>query len=113
MMSLLDIAFPYRVRRTFGITSLALVFVLLLAEVEALVFVALAVVAHRLDLFWELQPVLLPGACFISLTVAAVFTWRARTWSQHRVATLEQWAGTGTGFAEKLATKRARGSAGP
>ena len=105
-MNLVDILFPYRVRRTFGAASLALVFLLLLVEVEALVFFALAVVAHRLDLFWDLQPILLPGACLVSLSAAVVFTWRARSWSKRRVEALDAWAGSGTSFARTLAKKR-------
>jgi hypothetical protein len=51
MRSLLDVAFPYRIKRRFGAASFALIFLVLLAEIEMLVFVALAIVAHRLDLF--------------------------------------------------------------
>ena len=106
-MSLLDIAFPYRQKKTFGAASFALVFLVLLFEVEALVFVALGIVAHRLDLFVDLQPVILPGACLISLSSAAVFWWRARSWTKERVAMLNAWAGGGTSFGERLASKRA------
>jgi len=53
-MSLLDIAFPYRRKKTFGAASFALIFLVVLLEVEALIFVALAVVAHRLALFVDL-----------------------------------------------------------
>jgi len=107
-VDLIDIAFPYRIRRTFGAASLALVFLLLLLEVEVLVFFALAVIAHHLDLFWDLQPILLPGACLISLSAALVFSWRARSWSRRRVEALEAWTGSGTSFAQTLAKKRTR-----
>ncbi len=105
-MRLVEILFPYRVRQTFGAASLALVFLVLLLEVEALVFLALAVVAHRLPLFWDLQPILLPGACLVSLSAAVVFTWRARSWTKRRIAALDAWAGSGTSFAQTLARKR-------
>jgi len=106
-MSLLDIAFPYRRKRTFGAASFALLFLLVVVEIEALVFVALAVVAHRLDLFVDLQEVVLPGACLIGLSTAVVFWWRARSWTRERVAMLNAWAGGGTSYGERLASKRA------
>jgi len=105
-MSLLDIAFPYRRKKTFGAASFALIFLVVLVEVEALIFVALAVVAHRLDLFVDLQEVVLPGACLIGLSTATVFWWRARSWTRERVEMLNAWAGGGTSYGERLRSKR-------
>jgi len=105
-VNLLDVAFPYRSRRSFGAASFALVFLVLLAEIEALVFVALAVVAHRLDLFVGLQPVIFPGACLVALSAAAVFWWRARSWNKQRVDMLNLWTQGGTAYGERLARSR-------
>lgn len=111
MSSLLDIAFPYRQKKSFGAASFALLFLLILVEVEALFLVALGVIAHRFDLFVDLQTILLPGACFIALSAATVFWWRARRWTKTRVELLNVWAqggmaGGGTAYGEKLARKR-------
>ncbi len=106
MSSLLDIAFPYRNKKSFGAASFALVFLLLLAEIEVLVFIALAIVAHRGDLFFDLQQVILPSACLISLSSSAIFWWRARSWSKARIDMLDLWAQGGTSFGERLAKSR-------
>jgi hypothetical protein len=107
-MGLLDIAFPYRKKKAFGAASFALIFVTLVVEVEALVFIALAIVAHRLDLFLDLQALIVPGACLVSLAAATVFWWRARRWTKDRVDTLNAWATGGTTYGERLASKRTR-----
>jgi hypothetical protein len=109
MGSLMDVAFPYRIKRSFGAASFALIFLVLLAEIEVLVFIALAIVAHRLDLFVELQPMVLPGACLVALTAAGVFWWRARKWTQQRVDVLNLWVEGGTAFGERLAKSRQQG----
>jgi hypothetical protein len=106
MRSLADVAFPYRIKRRFGAASFALIFLVLLAEIELLVFVALAIVAHRLDLFMSLQPIILPGACLVALAAAAVFWWRARSWTNQRVEVLNLWAKGGTAYAERIARSR-------
>jgi hypothetical protein len=105
-LNLLDVAFPYRIRRSFGAASFALIFLVLLAEVEVLVFIALAVVAHRLDLFVDLQPLILPVACLVALSAAAVFWWRARSWNKKRVDDLNLWAQGGTAYGERLVRSR-------
>jgi hypothetical protein len=102
----MEIAFPYRAKKTFGAASFALIFLVIIFEVEALVLVALGVVAHRFDLFVDLQEVILPGACLISLSASAAFWWRARAWSRQRVEMLNLWAGGGTAFGERLAKSR-------
>lgn len=102
----MDIAFPYRAKKSFGAASFALIFLVIILEVEALVLVALGIVAHRFDLFVDLQPVILPGACIVALSAATVFWWRARAWSKQRVEMLNLWAGGGTAFGERLAKNR-------
>jgi hypothetical protein len=102
----MDVAFPYRIKRNFGAASFALIFLVLLAEIELLVFIALAVVAHRLDLFMDLQPIVLPGACMVALMASVVFWWRARQWTKQRVELLNLWAKGGTAYGERLAKSR-------
>ena len=108
MSGLLDIAFPYRIKKRFGAASFALIFLVLLAEIELLVFVGLAIVAHRLDLFTGLQPIILPAACLLALAASAVFWWRARSWTKQRVDMLNLWAQGGTAYGERLAKSRQR-----
>ena len=96
MKELLDIAFPYRVKRSFGAASFALVFLIAVAEVEALMLVALGFIGRRVDLFVALQEAILPVSCFIALASAVVFWWRARTWTRQRVEALNLWAGGGS-----------------
>jgi len=103
--SLSEILFPYKAKRSFGAASFALIFLMILAEVEVLVGLALGIVAHRFDLFADLQTVILPGACLIALSTAIVFWWRARAWTRSRVEMLDLWAGGGTAFGERLAAK--------
>ena len=102
----MDVAFPYRIKRRFGAASFALIFIVLLVEIELLVFVALAIVAHRLDLFMDLQPIIFPGACLVALSAAGVFWWRARSWTKQRVDMLNLWAQGGTAYGERLAKSR-------
>ena len=106
MSSLLDVAFPYRIKRRFGAASFALIFLVLLAEIELLVFIALAIIGHRLDLFMGLQPIILPAACLLALAAAGVFWWRARSWTKQRVDMLNLWAQGGTAYGERLAKSR-------
>ena len=106
-MRLTDIAFPYRAQRTFGIVSLAFLFLVLLIETELVVFIGLAIVAHRLDLFLPLQPDILPAAVLVSLVASSVFAWRARAWSKARIEGLRDWGGAATtAYAEKIAARR-------
>ena len=106
MTGLLDIAFPYRQMRSYGAASFAFTFLVLLFEVELLAFVGVAIAARQLQLWWDLQPIIFPTACLISLAAAGVFWWRARSWSKQRVAMAEAWARRGTTFGQQLAQKR-------
>ena len=101
-MSLGDIAFPYRANRRYGAASFALLFVLLLVEIELLVFLALAL-AGRADLFLDLQPLIIPAAVFVSLTAAAVFAWRARAWTRARMDSTRLYTAETSSYAERLA----------
>lgn len=105
MTSLIDIAFPYRRRRSFGAASFAFTFLVLLFEVELLAFIGVAIAARQLQLWWDLQPIVFPTACLISLAAATVFWWRARSWSKNRIETLEAWARGGATFGQQLSRK--------
>jgi len=104
--NLIDIAFPYRRRRSYGAASFALTFLVLLFEVELLAFIGVAIAARQPQLWWDLQPIVLLTACLVRLAAAAVFWWRARSWSKRRVGTAEAWARGGRTFGQQLAEKR-------
>ena len=106
-MSLIDIAFPYRTKRSFGAASFALVFLMLVLEAEIIVFLGLGIIAHRVDLFLDLQQDILPAAALVSLVTSSVFAWRARAWSKARIEGLREWGGPATSsYAEKIAARR-------
>ena len=106
-MSLADIAFPYRAKKSFGVVSFAFVFLMLVLEAELVVFIGLGIIAHRVDLFIDLQQDILPAAVLVSLVTAGVFAWRARAWSKARIESLRDWGGAATtSYAEKIAARR-------
>jgi hypothetical protein len=106
-VSLGDIAFPYKAKRSFGIVSFAFVFLMLVIEAEAVVFIGLGIIAHRIDLFLELQVDILPAAVLVSLVASGVFAWRARAWSKARIEGLRDWGGAAaSSYAEKIAARR-------
>jgi hypothetical protein len=102
MSSLIDIAFPYRRRRSHGAASFAFTFLVLLFEVELIAFIGVAIAARQLQLWWDLQSLVFPTACLVSLAAATVFWWRARAWSRDRVETLDAWARGGTTLGQQL-----------
>jgi hypothetical protein len=106
MTSLIDIAFPYRRRHSFGAASFAFTFLVLLFEVELLVAIGVAIATRQLQLWWDLQPIVLPTACLVSLATAAVFWWRARAWTKKRIAMAVAWSRRGTTFGQEVAQKR-------
>jgi hypothetical protein len=102
-----DVAFPYRAERPFGLISFAFVFAMLVIEIEVVVFIGLAVVAHRAELFIDLQQAILPAAVLVSLVASAVFAWRARAWTRARIAGLREWnTGAAGAYGEKIAARR-------
>jgi len=110
-VSLADIAFPYRAMRPFGVVSFAFVFLMLVLEAEIVVFIGLGIIAHRVDLFLDLQPDILPAVVLVSLITSSVFAWRARAWSKARIEGLRDWGGAATSsYAEKLAARRTTNS---
>src|SRR2546423_15333537 len=80
---------------------------MLLVEAEVIVFIGLGVIAHRIDLFIDLQQDILPAAVLVSLLTAGVFAWRARAWTKTRIEGLRDWGGPATSsYAEKIAARR-------
>jgi len=59
-----------------SLASAALLFLLLVDEIEGLVFVALGVLLHRLDLFLQAQDVLFPAIVLVAGAVSLVRNWR-------------------------------------
>ena len=98
-----DLAFPHRTGRQFGVMSFALVFVVLFLEIEAVVAVGL-LLAGRIGLFLDFQPLIVPAAVLVSLVTAAVFAWRARTWTRRRMARIVGKPDSAvSGYAERIA----------
>ena len=75
-MSLGDIAFPHKRQRPFGVVSFSFVFLMLILETELVIFIGLGIIAHRIDLFLDLQQDILPAAVLVSLIASGVFAWR-------------------------------------
>lgn len=59
-----------------SLPAAALLFLLLVDEIEAIVFVAVGVVLHRLDLFLAAQDALFPAAVLIAAAASAARNWR-------------------------------------
>jgi len=106
-VSLADIAFPYRAKKSFGVVSFAFVFLVLVLEAELVVFIGLGIIADRVDLFIDRQQDILPAAVLVSFVAAGVFAWRAQAWSKTRIESLRDWGGAATAsYAEKIAARR-------
>ena len=106
-MSLGDIAFPHKRQRPFGVVSFSFVFLMLILETELVIFIGLGIIAHRIDLFLDLQQDILPAAFLVSLIASDVFAWRARAWSMARIEGLREYGGAATtSYAEKIAARR-------
>ena len=73
-----EIIFPLKHDRPYGLASAAFLCLLILDKIEGLAFVALGLVAGRVDLFLGLQVFILPASFFVAASVSAVVYWRAR-----------------------------------
>ncbi len=74
----MGIAFLADLARQRSLASAALLFLMLVDEMEGLVFVALGVVLHRVDLFLAVQDVLFPAVVVIACVVSLARNWRRR-----------------------------------
>ena len=61
-----------------SLASAALLFLLLVDEIEGLVFLAVGVLAHRVDLFLESQNVIFPAIVMVGGAVSLARNWRRR-----------------------------------
>ena len=62
-----------------SLASAALLFLVLIAEIEGLVFVAVGLLAQRTDLFVSAQNALFPASVLVAAAVTLAHTWRRRT----------------------------------
>ena len=76
--SLVGMAFLADLARKRSLASAALLFLMLIDEMEGLVFIALGVIAQRMDLFGQIQDVLFPAIVAVSGVVTLVRYWRQR-----------------------------------
>jgi hypothetical protein len=72
------IAFLADLARQRSLASAALLFLMLVDEMEGLVFLVVGVLAHRVDLFLAAQDVLFPSIVCVAGVVALVRNWRRR-----------------------------------
>ncbi len=61
-----------------GLGQAALLYLVLLDEVEGLAFVALGIVLHRLDFFVEAQSALFPAALLVAGVTTGALRWRRK-----------------------------------
>lgn len=62
-----------------SLASAALLFLMLVDEIEGIAFVAVGVVLHRLDLFLAMQDAVFPAVVAVAATVSLARNWRRRT----------------------------------
>lgn len=72
------LAFLADLARKRSLASAALLFLMLVDEIEGLVFIGLGVILGRVDLFLSIQEVLFPAVVAVSGAVAL-----ARNWTRH------------------------------
>ena len=70
------LAFLGHLARQRSLASAALFFLVLVDEIEALVFLAVGIVLHRIDLFLAAQDVLLPAVLFVAGAATLARSWR-------------------------------------
>ncbi len=73
---LVGVAFLLRLARRRSLASAALLLLLLIDEIEGIVFLAVGVVLHRIDLFLTCQDVLFPAVVVIAGLVSLARNWR-------------------------------------
>ena len=84
MGSLLEVVSPLGRGRRYGFVSASFLFLVVLAEIEGLAFIAIALLVGRPDLFLAVQESLFPAAWVVSVATALAVLWRARNWSERR-----------------------------
>jgi len=76
--SAVGLAFLGDLARQRSLASAALLFLVLVDEIEGLVFLALGALAHRMDLFLSAQDALFPAVIFVAGAASLVRNWRRR-----------------------------------
>lgn len=74
----MGVAFLLGLARQRSIASAALLFLLLVDEIEGLVFVAIGVVLHRMDLFLASQDALFPAVVVVAGVASLARNWHRR-----------------------------------
>ncbi len=69
-------AYLLNLARHRSLPAAALLFLLLVDEIEGLVFVAVGLVLHRVDLFLAAQDALFPAAVMVAAVASAARNWR-------------------------------------
>ncbi|HYK97283.1 MAG TPA: hypothetical protein VEU77_02710 [Candidatus Acidoferrales bacterium] len=72
----MGIAFLADLARKRSLASAALLFLMLVDEIEGMVFVAVGVLMHRVDLFLAAQDTLFPAIVILSGVVSLARNWR-------------------------------------
>ena len=73
---LVGVAFLADLARQRSLASAALLFLMLVDEIEGLVFVVVGVMLHRVDLFLDAQDVLFPAVVLVAGVVSLARNWR-------------------------------------
>ena len=74
----MGLAFLGDLARQRSLASAALLFLMLVDEIEGLVFLAVGAFAHRVDLFLESQNVIFPAIVLVAAAVSLARNWRRR-----------------------------------
>lgn len=72
------LAFLGGLARERSLASAALLFLVLVDEIEGLVFLSLGIVLHRVELFLAAQDALFPAVVFVAAAVTLARAWRPR-----------------------------------
>jgi hypothetical protein len=72
------LAFLGDLARQRSLASAAFLFLMLVDEIEGLVFLGVGVLAHRIDLFLESQNVIFPAIVLVAGAVSLARNWRRR-----------------------------------
>ena len=73
---MVGVAFLADLARQRSLASAALLFLMLIDEIEGLIFVAVGVLLHRADLFLASQDVLFPAVVVVAAVVSLARNWR-------------------------------------
>ncbi len=75
----MGVAYLVGLARQRSLPAAALLFLLLVDEIEGIVFVAVGIVLHRVDLFLAAQDALFPAAVLVAAAASVARNWRRAT----------------------------------